>query len=368
MKARRLATVALLFSCLASIVIMAQTGRAGGTVLLGIYYGNQGWKMEQVGHMEAWQGKKHAVVNLFTNWCNRSTTINNLFAQQLVNVWNNRNVPMITWEPYLCSATSTPADVEVRAARGEYDAYFNTWADRLKSFLSGPDGVLNTADDRRAYLRLGHEMNGDWYPWGAAMGNNKPTDYVDMWRRVKGIFDTKGLTSSRLQWMWTVNHDDVGAFTAEQYYPGDAYVDWTAIDGYNWGESQTWSDWKTPAQSYDAMIGRLRRVTLKPLALTEVGSSTSTTTGVSVPAKSQWIADLFSYVLTNDIRMVAWFNEDKETDWAVFGGGNGDGSYKGGKTTYKTYAAYRTAISHSAIIGPDTTNLRLLIDTQFAGQ
>jgi mannan endo-1,4-beta-mannosidase len=42
--------------------------------------------------------------------------------------------------------------------------------------------------------------------------------------------------------------------------------------------------------------------------------------------------DLFSYVLANDIRTVAWFNEDKEIDWAIFGSAAGDSSYKGGKT------------------------------------
>ena len=29
----------------------------------------------------------------------------------------------------------------------------------------GADGALGTADDRRAYMRWGHEMNGGWYPW-----------------------------------------------------------------------------------------------------------------------------------------------------------------------------------------------------------
>ncbi|MFB2979059.1 hypothetical protein, partial [Microseira sp. BLCC-F43] len=37
-------------------------------MLLGIYYGNQGWNMPQVQALESWQGKKNAVVNLFTNW------------------------------------------------------------------------------------------------------------------------------------------------------------------------------------------------------------------------------------------------------------------------------------------------------------
>ncbi|HEY9666287.1 MAG TPA: hypothetical protein V6C91_05750, partial [Coleofasciculaceae cyanobacterium] len=138
--------------------------------LLGCYYGNQGWQMEQVKALENFQGKKHAVVNLFTNWCNQTTTIDNLFNQQLPQIWNNQNIPLITWEPYLCDSASTPSDVVKRAANGEYDAYISKWADRLKTFLSGPDGVYQTSDDRRVYIRLAHEMNGNWYPWCAAFG------------------------------------------------------------------------------------------------------------------------------------------------------------------------------------------------------
>jgi hypothetical protein len=54
-----------------------------------------------------------------------------------------------------------------------------------------------------------------------------------------------------------------------------------------------------------------------------------TASGPDVGAKSQWIADAHAYVLAGDIRMVVWFNEDKETDWMVFGGSSGDGAYVG---------------------------------------
>jgi len=190
--------------------------------LLGVYYGNQGWNMNQVKAMETWQGKKNAVVNMFTNWASDTTTIDNLFNQQLLNIWNNKNIPMISWEPYAPS-NSTPDNIEVQIVNGEFDVYINTWADKLKTFLSGTDGVYNTADDRRAYLRFAHEMNGDWYSWSAAKGGNSPTDYVNMWRHTKDIFDAKGMDASRLQWVWSVNNTDEGGFTAEQYYPGDNY-------------------------------------------------------------------------------------------------------------------------------------------------
>ncbi|MDQ5853949.1 MAG: hypothetical protein M3380_18170, partial [Chloroflexota bacterium] len=242
------------------------------------------------------------------------------------------------------------------------------WAERLKIFLSGPDGVYGSADDRRAYLRLGHEMNGNWYPWSAAVGNNSPADYVRMWQRVKGIFTAKGMESTRLQWVWSVNNTDSAAFTAEAYYPGNTYVDWVAIDGYNWGTSQPWSSWQAPAAVYGNMLGRLRAISTRPVAITELASSTALGGGMSVAAKAQWITDVYAYVQANGVRMVAWFNADKETDWAMFGGSNGSGVYKAGSTTYKMYAAYKSAVGSKSVVGANLSNARLLTDAQFAGQ
>jgi beta-mannanase len=318
--------------------------------------------MDQVQAMESWQGKRHAIVNMFTNWNSTSKTMNNLFGQQLPNIWNNGNVPMVTWEP--TTGATTPADIEVLIARGDYDSYITAWAVRMKTFLSGPDGVYGNADDRRAYLRFAHEMNGDWYAWGAMVGNNSPGDYIAMWQRVKNLFGAQGIDATRLQWVWSVNNDDVGAAGAEQFYPGDTYVDWVAIDGYNWGASETWSSWKGPEATYGGMITRLRALTARPLAITEFAS---TSEGNGVSGKSQWVSDTFTYFAGQGVKMVIWFNEDKETDWAVFGGTGGDTTFKYGRTNYNGYASYKTAVGAHGIPS-DTTNPRLLTDAQFAGQ
>jgi len=277
----------------------------------------------------------------------------------------NVDVPMITWEPF--TGGTTPADIEVRIANGQYDAYIKTWAGRLKVFLAGPDGnFLTTGDNRRVYLRLAHEMNGNWYPWSAATGGNSPVNYKAMWQRVVTIFDELGLDATHVQWVWCVNHEDVGGFKAEDYYPGDDFVDWIAIDGYNWGRSETWSSWKSPSECYDAMLTRMRALPQigKPLALTEFASTTS---GGSVALKSQWIKDVFQYTADRDIRMVCWFNEDKETDWAVFGGAAGDGQFKFGRTTYRAYGAYRDAVKSANLVPAAANTPRRLTDAQFVG-
>lgn len=348
---------------------VAAGAHAQGQALLGVYYGNQGWKMDQVRAMEAWQGKRHAVVNLFTDWCNRSKTLDNLFKQQLPNVWANGNVPVVSWEPYLCSPAATPNDIEARAGRGDHDAYLGAWADRMKVFVSGPDGSLGTADDRRVYIRLAHEMNGDWYPWGAADGGGSAAGYVLMWQRIRGIFWQKGLDARTVQWIWAVNHEDVGSVGAEDYYPGDAYVDWIGIDGYNWGASQSWSSWRSPDEVFAPMVARLRRLTTLPLALTETASTTAMPGKVDIAAKSQWITQLFGYATaaTTGARMIVWFNEDKEADWAVFGGTNGDETYRSGRTSYKAYRSYRAAAQSPGMLSSGTGNPRLLTDAFFAG-
>lgn len=334
--------------------------------LLGVYYGNQGWNMTQVKAMENWQAKRHAVLTLFTDWTNSTSVMDNLFKQQLPNIWKNGNVPVITWEPYT-NGSQTPVDIERRIAVGEFDTYIGTWATRLKTFLSGPDGVYGSADDRRVYIRLGHEMNGNWYPWSAAVGNNDPLDFINMWQRVVGIFQASGLDFTHVQWIWSINSTDIGGYTAEQFFPGDSYVDWVSMDGYNWGASQTWSDWKLPSQIYGDMLTRIRQISTKPVALSEFATTSAKPFGSSIADKLDWISDMFAYALDNDIRMVSWFNQDKSVDWAVFGGINGDDLYTYSSKTYKTYSSYKTSVNNPGFISSDLANPRLLTDSQFTG-
>ena len=366
------------FTCFFSLSHLTKLSAASTSTLLGIYYGAAGVNnITDIQAMENWQGKKHAVVNLFANWCDSPATLDGLFNQQLVNIWNNQSVPMISWEPFLCHPScnptddevllATPCDVETRAVNGEFDIYLSNWADRMKVFLSGPDGVYNTADDRRAYIRLAHEMNGSWYPWAPAPGVNPASDYINMWQRVKSIFFNREMEWTHLQWIWTVNYDDYLGYPIEQLYPGDNYVDWVGISGYNWGAATPWLTWKNPEQTFGAMLYRLRALTKRPIALTEFATTAATSTGINTSAKSEWIASVLNYVITQNIKMVVWFNEAKETDWKAFGGFNGDSYFDYSGKRYNAFSTYKTGVNSSSFVPPDTANPRLLTDAQFAG-
>ncbi len=132
-----------------------------GTVnykLTAVYYGNQGWAMDEIENLSSWTGKGFTVIVLFTDWCN--TSMNDLFNIQLNNIWNNRSIPLITWELFECGGVSQPGIINL-VNTNLYDTYINQFGDRLETWLAGNDGIIGNNDDRRAYLRLGRKFQRD---------------------------------------------------------------------------------------------------------------------------------------------------------------------------------------------------------------
>jgi glycosyl hydrolase family 26 len=365
---------------LLAAMVMAFSAPSSAETLLGVYYGKSGTDMQQVHNLEVWQGKRNATVLFFSDFCNSSSYMYDLFHHQLLNIWNNHNVPVISWMPSLCN-TTTPTNIDERIAIGDYNSYLNTWANELKAFLAGPDGVFGTSDDRRVYIRFAHEMNGTWYPWSANRYGQTPTQYIAMWRHVHSILESKGLTASHVQWVWCVNNGDVGAYKAEQYYPGSGYVDWVGIDGYNWGNVTyggiTFKGWKTPSMMFGAMIGRMRKLAAKPIAFMETGTSPYFTYNtVSTYEKNLWIPSLYSYAQSMGVKMVIYYNVNgravetsccQTSDWAVFGGSDGTGAVTVNGIYYKIYSNHKSAVGSWWMVGTNPTNKRLLTDSQFAG-
>ncbi len=353
--------VALVLLMVATAMTTASNDSTDSPPVFGVKYGNQGWDLSSVRALESWQGRTHEVIVLFTNWDRRREVQDNLFVRQLPAIWQHGSVPLITWEPF--TGDKTAIDIVSRIASGEHDAYVVAWGTRLRDFLAGADRRLGTDDDRRAYLRLAHEMNGNWYPWG----QRSPDRFIAMWRRVHAIFADLGLGPSHLQWMWCVTNTDHGPVSAEAYFPGDEWVDWVAVDGYNWGSSSRTSQWQSPDEVLRPMVTRVRGVTAKPIALAEVGSTSLTARGVDAAAKGQWITELFAWVRTQSIRMVCWYNIDRDAEFAVFGGVKGDETMQVSGRPFKVYSAYRAAVQS---LGPPLTARegRLLTDQRFGGQ
>jgi beta-mannanase len=76
-----------------------------------------------------------------------------------------------------------------------------------------------------------NQRNGTWD--GAYSFGENPADFVAAWRRVVDIFRAEG--ASNALFVWNPNCEDIGPHHWTEYYPGNDYVDWVAIDLYQYG-------------------------------------------------------------------------------------------------------------------------------------
>ncbi|MGH2389373.1 MAG: RICIN domain-containing protein, partial [Chloroflexota bacterium] len=104
-------------------------------------------------------------------------------------------------------------------------------------------------------------------------------------------------------------------------YPGDAYVDWVGLDGYNDGTdtSAGYSGWQTFSQVFGYSYDALAALTQKPMMIGET-ASTEESSNPTVQNTASWITSAFFTEIPSRfprLRLVIWFDQNKETDWRV---------------------------------------------------
>ena len=117
---------------------------------------------------------------------------------------SNGSIPLVDW---LCANVS---DVSA----GMYDSQITSYAQALKSY------------GHPVFLKWFGEMNlQDQTNSACGAYGNGPT-YISAWQRIWNIFHTVGATNVAFVWGPSSMTD------AAAYYPGDKYVDWIGVDGY----------------------------------------------------------------------------------------------------------------------------------------
>ena len=295
--------------------------------------------------------------------------ITEFITTRMTPIWEAGCVPLVTWLPLTDAEDGSSTGISRDIAAGEYDSLIDEWAVQLNKWAT-PDESKSA--DRRFYFRPAHEMNGDWFPWSATDSASSPNDYVEMWRRIHDVFTRTGLDETTSQWIWAPNADEVGGIPAEAYYPGDEYVDWVGLDGFNFGETQWYSEWRGPEEVFLEMLGRMRELTDKPVGLTEFASSSYRDGAYRPAVKAAWIEDVFAFVEEHDIRMTCWFNVEKsgadEADWAVFAGPRGTATQAIDGETYNTYESYRAMATTPTMIRGDAGASSHLTTQEFMGE
>jgi hypothetical protein len=218
--------------------------------------------------------------------------------RQLRAVAARGSVPEITWEPWDSRrALRVPQPrYRLRAiAAGRFDGYVRRWARALRRF-GGP-----------VRLRLGHEMNGNWYPWSEDANSNRPGEFVEAWRHVWQIFRDEGATNVR--WVWS----PVALAVRRSQYPGDRYVDRVGLTGFVGGYQLRFKPFRPFREVFGGPLADLRRIApRKPVELSEIGVAEHH------GRKPRWIRDMLAFVRrTPAIDAIVWFELDKKSDWRI---------------------------------------------------
>ncbi len=250
-----------------------------------------GWQENALTDLETVLGTQAKHRAVFIHWGNEK-----LFPKYLSPYVKDKGKTLVVfWE-----ATNYNVGT-VNQAGYSYDAILNGNFDSY---------IAQFAADAKAYggeviLIPFSEMNGDWFPWSITQNGNTAQKHIDAWRKIREAF--RGATN--VKFGWAPNHDavpDIAANQFEKFYPGDAYVDYVGLDGFNFN-----NPWMTFDQIFGKSLAKMK-VYNKPVYIFSFASAPGT-------QKSAWIADALTTQIPKypEIKGWIWFNENKERDWRI---------------------------------------------------
>jgi len=179
---------------------------------------------------------------------------------------------------------------------GKYDHLLKHFAEGAKAF------------EKPIFVSFAHEMNGNWYPWS---GN--PALYKKAFQHVHDAIERAG--AKNITWVW--NPDIVSS--AKEYYPGDKYVDWIAIDGYN--TQDYGAPWRSCSELFSEKMTELGSLG-KPIMIGEFASDANDHADETT-RKPEFLSNCISHFAhEKQVKAFIYFNKDKVEEgqpkqWAV---------------------------------------------------
>ncbi len=254
----------------------------------GVY---NGWADDGLSSFENAVGKQAKYRAVFIHWGNESA----FPMKWKTSIADTGKTLVIFWEAtnYNVGTVNQTAYNYDSVLNGNWDSYFTQFAKDAKAY--GGEVILIPFS----------EMNGDWFPWAITQNNNSPQKHIDAWRRIRNIF--KDVPNVKFGWapnQVSVPNTTINQF--ENFYPGDAYVDYVGLDGFNFG-----TPWLTFDELFAKPLAKMK-VYKKPIYIFSFASAAGT-------LKDEWITDALKVQMYRhpEIKGWIWFNENKERDWRV---------------------------------------------------
>jgi mannan endo-1,4-beta-mannosidase len=265
--------------------------------------------------------------------CSGSCSFYGFPTSEMEKVRRHGAIPFLSW-----SSAAIPGGVRQPAfqlrdvIRGRFDSHIRRFARSAKSW------------GHPFFLRFNWEMNGDWFSWSEGVNGNRRGQYVHAWRHVHRIFRRVGATNATWVWCPLVEPSNT-LHKLRSLYPGRRYVDWTCLDGYNWGATPVnphpWRSFnRIFRKDYRRVVRKIAR--RKPMVLAELGSNSR---GGN---KAAWIRKMFR-VLPHyrKVRALIWFDVfDRNIDWPLETSGRATRAFRRGirrhRYTHNTFSKIRS--------------------------
>jgi hypothetical protein len=232
---------------------------SGPPVLIGLISPWSG-KIQTTAQDDNQLGIHSAIIGSFFKWAQPYTDpVMNWMSW----VHSRHAVPSVDMYP---PSTATLAQI----AAGNQDGYLRAWAARMRQW--GTDNADANGLPATILFRLFPEMNGTWESYSPRTRGQTVTQFRAAWRHVVTLFRNSG--ASNVKWVWNPDRIYSGSTSVKSLWPGAGYVDWVALDGYNWAD-QRHGTHKSPYELLYNSVHTIRGFTNKPLFIAELGCAPS---------------------------------------------------------------------------------------------
>ncbi len=203
---------------------------------------------------------------------------------------------VIFWEAsdYLIGGTNQPEFSYQTILDGKHDRYLISFAEQIKAY-KGPIILIPFS-----------ELNGNWTPWSGTKNGNTPEKAVLAFRYVHNFFGNV----PNVKFGLAVNAASVPNTyenSIDSYYPGDKYVDYVGVDGFNMG-----NPWDSFSDIFNSPLNTLSKYN-KPMFIFSFGSAESN-------EKAHWLNDALNVQMPKYplLKGFIYFNQNKERNWLLW--------------------------------------------------
>lgn len=220
-------------------------------------------------------------------------------AERCGRLWKDHSLPLILMDvpPSERGETSVLEGV----VRGRYDHPLRAWADAAARYR---EPVL---------IHFLRQFNQNTHPWSIAANDKNASLVPQAFEHVVKLFRDRH--ADNVRWVWGPNVFPLPAAGWNDWtkaYPGDAYVDFVALEGLDFGNSGTIALPMSFEQLFASPLRTLRGIApRKPVILASVA------TARTAEEREWWLGDMATALMERFpmVRGVVWYNQSDKVNW-----------------------------------------------------